>query len=108
MYLRIKLVGLIILLAPVRVAAQGIFEAFGLPKTVVATGQTEVIGSIQLAMRQGPVQADTLIIDVAPYRITNASASDVRLTPAGDITTGTVVIEAADGRVRIPFNAGAT
>src|SRR5689334_9696720 len=108
MFLRTLFVALFLAVVPRQLAAQGIFDAFGFPKTVIATGQTEVVGSVHLALRQGPISPDTLIVDMSPYRITNASPADLHLTTAGNITTGTLAIEADAGRVLIPFNAGGT
>src|SRR5262245_37823454 len=88
------------MLLPQQLSAQGVFRAFGFPKTVTATGQTEVLGSVHLALTLGTTVADTLTIDVSPLKVTNTNAADIRLTLSGNITTGAVTIEAADGRVR--------
>src|SRR5262249_48644763 len=108
MFLRTLFVALFLALAPTQLAAQGIFDPFGFPETGIATGQTEVVGTVHLALRQGPISGDTLIVDLSPYRITNASPADLHLTIAGNITTGTIAIDAGAGRVLIPLNAGGT
>lgn len=95
-------------LIPRQLPAQGIFEGFGFPKVVTATGHTEVLGSVHVALRLGTVSSDTLVIDVSPLRITNTSAADIRVTTSGNITTGAVTIEAEEGRVRVPVSAGGT
>ena len=87
-------------------AAQGIFEGFGFPKTVIATGQTEVAGSVHVALRLGTVIADTLVINVSPFRITNANASDIRLTLGGNITTGAVTLDSDNSIVRVAVTGG--
>ncbi|MBI2149908.1 MAG: hypothetical protein HYU27_04795 [Acidobacteria bacterium] len=97
-----------LLTLPRQLWAQGFFQAFGFPKTAVATGHTEVAGSVHMALRFGTVGADTLVIDVSPLRVTNANASDIRITTSGNLTTGAVTIESAEGRVRVPVNAGGT
>lgn len=103
----ILLAGLAVIFPQV-LPAQGIFEGFGFPKTVIATGHTEVIGSVHVALRLGAASADTLVIDLSPLPITNTSAPDIRVTTSGNVTVGAVTIEAAEGRVRVPVNAGGT
>jgi hypothetical protein len=108
MHLRSLILFGLLFILPQSIQAQGIFEPFGFPKAVIATGHTEVAGTVHLALRQGPTAADTLVIDLSPFRITNANASDIRITTSGNITTGAVSIEAETGRVRVPVNAGGT
>src|SRR5215467_3031608 len=93
------------MLVPQQLSAQGILRAFGFPKTVVATGQSEVLGSVHMALTLGTTVADTLVIDVSPLKITNANTSDIRVTLAGNLTIGAVTIDAPNGRVGIPVNA---
>jgi hypothetical protein len=106
-----KFIGLLtflFLVAPVRLSAQGIFEAFGFPKTVTATGHTEVAGGVMVSLRLGTTTAGTLVIDVSPLRITNTNATDIRVTATG-IGVGAVdLTDAEKGLVRIPVLAGAT
>jgi hypothetical protein len=99
------LIGLVVIL-PQSMYAQGIFEAFGFPKPIVATGHTEVVGSVHLALRQGVVVTDTLVIDLSPSKLTNANPADIRITTSGNITTGAVVIDAENGRIQVPVNGG--
>src|SRR5579884_2136776 len=102
------LVALLTVWIPGHANAQGIFDKTSLPKTVIATGQTETLGMIELTLRQSSTAADTLTINVSPLRITNTSASDIRITTFGAITVGTTTIVADKGLVKIPVNAGAT
>ncbi len=106
MFLRVVFV-VLFALTPLQLAGQSLFDVFSFPKTIIATGQTEVIGTINVALQQGTTLADTLVIDVSPYRVTNANPSDIRVMLFGNITTGAIAIEAPEGRVRIPVNAGA-
>lgn len=91
---------------PSQLGAQAVFEAFGFPKSATATGHTEVLGSVHVLLRLGSAYADTLVVDVSPLRITNRSASDIQITTSGNMTTGAVTIEAEEGRVLVPLNAG--
>jgi hypothetical protein len=92
---------------PSQCLAQAFFQSFGFARTATATGQTETLGSVHLALKLGTTLADTLVIDVSPLIITNASASDIRVTRAGNLLTGAVLLDAENGKVRIPVNAGA-
>ena len=49
----VRLFALLLLLAPGRLWAQGVFDAIALPTTVTATGQTEVVGSALVILRSG-------------------------------------------------------
>src|SRR5437016_3166514 len=93
-------------LLPQQLPAQGIFEGFGFPKTVMATGQTEVAGSAHVALRLGTVVSDTLVINVSPFRLTNGNASDIRITVSGNITVGAVTIDTDNSIVRVPVTGG--
>jgi hypothetical protein len=86
--------------------AQGMFESFAFPKTVITTGHTEVLGPVHLALVQGSIVADTLVIDVSPLRVTNRSAADIQVTTSGNISAETVVLEPEERRVRVPVNTG--
>lgn len=59
-----------------------------------------------MALRFGTTAADTLVIDVSPFRITNTNASDVRVKTSGDVSVGAVTLQAAEGLVGVPVNAG--
>jgi len=105
-----RLTGLLVflfLLVPGRLSAQGIFEAFGFPKTVTATGHTEVVGGVMVSLRLGTTTSGTLLVDLSPLRITNTNAADIRVAATG-ITVGAVTIDAEKGLVRLPVFAGAT
>ena len=91
---------------PQGAVAQAVFQPFGFPNPITSNGHTEALGPVHLALKLGSTLADTLIIDVSPYRVTNTAATDIRVTTAGSVTTGAVTIEAADGRVKVPVNAG--
>jgi len=107
MFFRASMLGFFLLATVSQVFAQGIFRTFGIPTTVVATGQTELLGPVQVALTLGTTVADTLVIDVSPFQITNTNANDIRLTPAGNVTLGTVSIDTDNNQVKIPVNAGA-
>ena len=85
---------------------QGIFLPIGIPRPATRTGHTELIGAIQLALREGTTTADVIRIDPSPFKITNASATDVRVTPAGNLVNGTPTIDSDLNILRIPINAG--
>jgi hypothetical protein len=104
-----RLSGLVLLLlfiTPGSLLAQGLFQGAGLPQSVTATGQTELIGPIVVSMTQGPAGAGTLVVDVSPLQLTNANASDIRVTPAG-ITVGATTIDTTNNLVQIPVQATA-
>jgi hypothetical protein len=92
---------LFVFLSPVSLRAQGLFQALSFPTTVASTGQTELIGSILASMTYGPALADTLVIDVSPLQITNATASDIAVT-ATSMTLGTTTIDTENNLVQIP------
>jgi hypothetical protein len=94
----------LIFLTPGSLLAQGLFQSFGLPRTVAATGQTEVLGGIIVSMTQGPVAADTLVIDVSPLQITNAHAADISVTTVG-LTVGATTIDTTNNLVQIPVTS---
>jgi hypothetical protein len=105
--MRSKFVGILlflVLLTPGSLLAQGLFQAVGLPATVTSTGQTEVIGPIIVSMTQGPAGAGTLVIDVSPLQITNATAADISVAPTG-LTVGATTIDTTNNLVQIPVNA---
>ena len=91
-------------LLPGSLLAQGVFQGHGIPNTVTATGQAEVIGPIMVSMTQGPAGAGTLVIDVSPLQITNVSAADITVTPTG-LTVGATAIDSTNNLVQIPVNA---
>ena len=64
----------LIFLSPGSLLAQGLFQGIGIPKTVTATRQTEVIGPDHRQHDAGPAVAGTPVIDVSPLQIMNASA----------------------------------
>ena len=97
----------LILAAPGSLLAQGLFQGAGLPQAVTATGQTEAIGPIVVSMTQGPAGAGTLVLDVSPLQLTNASAADIRVTPAA-LTVGTTAIDTTKNLVQIPVQASAS
>src|SRR6266850_2568392 len=104
-----RLMGLLVflfLLVPGRLSAQGIFEAFGFPKTVTATGHTEVVGGVMVSLRLGTTTSGTLVVDLSPLRITNTNAVDIRVAATG-MTVGAVTIDAEKGLIRLPVFAGA-
>jgi hypothetical protein len=101
------LVGMLSFLLPQQLSAQGVFEGFAVPRTVIATGHTELLAPINVALRTGTTMNDTLVLDVSPLIITNSSATDIRVS-AGSLTAGPVSIEPLQGRVKIPVSAGAT
>src|SRR5213594_3622268 len=88
-------------------SAQAFFKGIGIPATVASTGQTEVIGSILVAMTFGPVVADTLVINLYPLQITNASASNIEVRANG-LIVGAPVIDTANNLVEIPVPASTT
>ena len=102
------LLTLFLLIAPGQLRAQGLFEAFGFPRTITATGHTEVIGSILVSLRQGTSAAGTLVVDVSPLRITNTAAADIRVVTTGNVAVGALTVDAEKGQARIPVLAGAT
>src|SRR5216110_3331319 len=64
----LTLLALLLLFGPGRLMAQGLFEGFGFPRTVTATGHTEVLGSVMVSLRQGTTVAGTLVIDVSHFK----------------------------------------
>jgi hypothetical protein len=109
--MKLKFVGVLAFLfafMPGQVLAQGLFEAFSFPQSVTATGHTEVAGSLIVSLRSGTTAAGTLVIDVSPRRITNASAADIRVTPAGNIAVSATTIDVDTSIIRIPVLAGGT
>src|SRR5438093_1480160 len=89
-----------ILLTPGSLLAQGVFQAVGIPRTVTATGQTEVLGTIILSMTQGPAGSDTLVIDVSPLQLTNANPADISVTATG-LSAGTTTMDTTNNSVQI-------
>ena len=89
-----------ILLTPGSLLAQGVFQAVGIPRTVTATGQTEVLGTIILSMTQGPAGSDTLVIDVSPLQLTNANPADISITATG-LSAGTTTMDTTNNSVQI-------
>ena len=87
--------------------AQGLFQGIGIPKTVTATGQNEVLGQIIVSMTLGPAGAGTLVIDVSPLQITNANAADISVTPTG-VTVGATTIDTTNNLVQIPVSGGSS
>jgi hypothetical protein len=104
---RISFLIALAMLLPYEANAQGFFDKVSIPKTVIATGQTETLGMIELTLRQNNTASDTLTIDVSPLQVTNKSAADIRITTLGAITLGATTIIADQGQVKIPVNAGA-
>src|SRR5215467_3035004 len=104
---RISFLIVLAMLLPYEANAQGFFSTVSIPKTVIATGQTETLGMIELTLRQNNTASDTLTIDVSPLQVTNKNASDIRITTLGALTVGTTTIIADQGQVKIPVNAGA-
>ncbi|HYR89108.1 MAG TPA: DUF5719 family protein [Terriglobia bacterium] len=106
-----KFVGLVMFLLlsmPGPISAQGLFEGFGFPRTVTATGHTELLGPIVVSLRQGSTSAGKLVIDVSPLQITNASSADIRVVATG-ITVGPTEFDPDNkSLVRIPVSAGAS
>jgi hypothetical protein len=96
------------LLAPGQLSAQALFDASSFPKTVTATGQTEVTGSILVILRAGTTVPGNLLIDMSPLTITNASAADISVMVTGSITVGGTSVDITNNLVRIPVNAGAS
>jgi hypothetical protein len=89
------------------VFAQGaLFTGIGIPKTVTATGQTEVIGSVMASLTLGTSDGGNLLINLSPLQITNTSASDIQVAATG-ITAGATTIDTLNSLVRVPINAGA-
>src|SRR5688500_16477635 len=82
--------------------APAIFEGFSLPSTAIATGHTELAGSVTLTMRGGTVGADILIVDLSGIEITNANAADIQVLGGGGVTVGATVLDAEEGELRIP------
>jgi hypothetical protein len=101
------LIGILSFLVPPQLSAQGIFEGFSIPRTVIATGHTELLAPINVMLRTGTTMSDTLMIDVSPLIITNGSAADIRVL-AGGMTAGPAIIEQSAGLVKIPVSAGGT
>jgi hypothetical protein len=104
----LTLITFLMFLAPGRLWSQGLFQGLGLPRTVTATGHTEVVGSILVSLREGTTQAGILLIDLSPLRITNTLATDISVVPTGNLAAGAVTIDAEKGLVRIPVFAGGT
>src|SRR5579871_5190177 len=102
------LVAALAVMFPLKSNAQGFFDNVSLPKAVIATGQTETLGMIELTLRQNNIVADTLTIDVSPFRITNTNAADISITTLGAITVGATTVIPDQGQVKIPVNAGAS
>ncbi len=100
------LVGLLLLLLPTSLSAQGIFQGVGTPRTIVSTGYAELIAPIHINLTSGTTMADTLVVDVSPMVISNASTTDIRVVTSGSVTVGALVLEASEGRLQIPLNAG--
>ena len=88
-------------------SAQGLFTGSGIPTTVMATGQTEVIGSVMVSLRLGPADEGNLVINVSPLQITNINDSDIKVAATG-ITVGTLSVDRTNSLVKIPVTAGAT
>ena len=86
--------------------AQGVFLPIGIPYTAIETGHTELAGAIQLALSFGTTLADVIVVDPSPFQITNASATDIRITAAGSLSTGVPTIDSTANLLRIPINAG--
>jgi len=103
----LTLLASLLLFAPGRLMAQGLFEGFGFPRTVTATGHTEVLGSVMVSLRQGTTVAGTLVIDVSPLQVTNANPTDISVVSVG-IGVGAVAIDAENSLVRVPILAGGT
>src|SRR5881396_2372187 len=89
----LTLLALLLLFGPGRLMAQGLFEGFGFPRTVTATGHTEVLGYVMVSLRQGTTVAGTLVIDVSPLQVTNANPTDISVVAVG-IGVGAVAIDA--------------
>src|SRR5215831_4184299 len=96
-----------VLLLPFEANAQGFFDSISIPKAVIATGQTETLGFVELTLKQNNTANDTLTVDVSPLQITNTNASDISVTLSGAITIGTPTIIGDQGQFKIPVNAGA-
>src|SRR5437868_2045722 len=96
----------LICLTPGSLLAQ-VFQASSVPAAVTATGQTEVIGTINVFLTQGPAVSGTLVVDLSPLRITNAAATDISVTTSG-ITVGATTIDTDNSLVLIPVNASAS
>jgi hypothetical protein len=94
----------LVFLTPGSLLAQGLFQSFGISRTVAATGQTEILGGIIVSMTQGQVKSDTLVIDVSPLQITNASAADISVTTVG-LTVGATTIDTTNNLVQIPVTS---
>ncbi len=108
--MKLKFAGFLLLgtfLLPGSLLAQGLFQGIGIPKTVTATGQSEVVGPIIVSMTLGPAAAGTLVVDVSPLQMTNANAADISVTPVG-LTVGATTIDTTNNLVQIPVNAGAS
>jgi hypothetical protein len=107
MFLRIFVVLTILTLFSSPASAQGVFEPLSFPQSAIATGHTEVLGSIFVALRGGVAVDSSLVIDVSPLSITNAAATDIQRITTGGIGTGVPNLDdAADGIVRIPVTGG--
>src|SRR5438128_2547290 len=108
--MKLKFAGLaafLIFIMSATVLAQGQFVGLGIPKTVTATGQTEVIGSVMASLRFGTTESGNLVIDVSPLRITNTTASDIRVTASG-IVVGATTIDTDNSLIRVQVLAGAS
>jgi len=103
----LTLLALLLLFGPGRLMAQGLFEGFGFPRTVTATGHTEVLGSVMVSLRQGTTVAGTLVIDVSPLQVSNANPTDISVVSVG-IGVGAVAIDVEKSLVRVPILAGGT
>src|SRR5438093_4585422 len=88
-------------------SAQGLFTGSGIPTTVMATGQTEVIGSVMVSLRLGPADGGNLVINMSPLQITNTNDSDIKVAATG-ITVGAPSVDRTNSLVKIPVTAGAT
>src|ERR1051326_6053106 len=96
----LPLVLFVLFILPHSLSAQAFFKGFGVPATVASTGQTEVIGLILAAMTSGPLVADTLIVNLYPLQITNASATDI-VVRANGLIVGAPIIDTANDLVEI-------
>ncbi len=104
----VGLLTLIMLFAPGRLMGQAFFQGFGFPRTVTATGHTEIVGTVTVGLRQGTTVAGTLVIDLSPLQITNTLPTDISVIPSGNLAVGAVTIDTEKSLVRIPVLAGGT
>ena len=104
----VGLLTLVMLFAPGRLLGQGFFQGFGFPRTVTATGHTEIAGTVMVSLRQGTTVAGTLMVDLSPLKITNTLPTDISVLPSGNLATDAVTIDAEKSLVRIPVLAGGT